>query len=804
MDANLVPEVKERRLRARYAIVSTIAAAGYLPLRESLLSPIYGESSEDSRPVGYFETFWWAKPGKAEFHRVCVVWTPKKYMLTPEAVAAVRKYVEGADVATADGPVHIFHHGTSEDLTFYRNTHKADPQRDEMKYSFVRATISGSSDPRRPELQPLATDDILVDRLARDLTARIPALSSPGADPEKYPRIVIFTESDSRYSRAIVSELKQRLPKTRLDVYSYLRGLDGRSDESRPGKATETSGSTDADSSASKSSSLSETSFGTSQFDYIRRLASRLEGKKSRDKEMRVLAVGILGTDIYDKVLVLQAIRHELPSAIFFTTDLDALYLEPEVQSVTRNLLVASASDLDPPSPSPADDWQLPPMRDSYQTVLVKQVRQALAVHAGTATSDTPEKGSIFEIAPGKAVDLDPGNIDTAESLNPQEFLARLASPGFVIVLFGVAMVNGFLILLAVSSRRANRAASRPNENSAPMTAWAVCLIWLEAAVACAFGLYLLYQLGLGTHPLLWGEPLALGISIWPSVMIRVLAFLVALLLLVIASHSLVANERRWSDNLKTAVPSSTRVWCRAGWRLRAAWRRFHPFLDRLFDRRRRTLRIMIASTVYLLISLGLFYLWQPTVPARGPNALLIEKIVLSIGVALYMIHLVFCLELHFSALSLLRALRSCYLERHPASCSVDAKMMLNTVSDLTKVIGKTLLYPLTVLILIILSRLALFDNWVMTVSLTVTFAFGAFVLVAASAILWWEGFELKKDVMEQIGGRSRLTEKLQALDKGVFAAWYNQPIFSAILSGVAVFGSLTVAGPLLRLFLGL
>ena len=94
--------------------------------------------------------------------------------------------------------------------------------------------------------------------------------------------------------------------------------------------------------------------------------------------DQNVVAVGILGSDIYDKMLVLQAVRPRLSSAIFFTTDLDALYLEREMQPFTRNLVVASADDLDAneSGDKPTNSWKLPPMRDSYQTVLVNKVRR--------------------------------------------------------------------------------------------------------------------------------------------------------------------------------------------------------------------------------------------------------------------------------------------------------------------------------------------------------------------------------------------------------------------------------------------
>ena len=51
LDARPPAEIKERRLRIRYAVVSALLAEGYLPTNESLLIPL------GSPPVGYYETF---------------------------------------------------------------------------------------------------------------------------------------------------------------------------------------------------------------------------------------------------------------------------------------------------------------------------------------------------------------------------------------------------------------------------------------------------------------------------------------------------------------------------------------------------------------------------------------------------------------------------------------------------------------------------------------------------------------------------------------------------------------------------
>jgi hypothetical protein len=290
-----------------------------------------------------------------------------------------------------------------------------------------------------------------------------------------------------------------------------------------------------------------------------------------------------------------------------------------------------------------------------------------------------------------------------------------------------------------------------------------------------------------------------------------------------IASNAFVVHSASLKTRLKAAMPSEQKLPLADGivrglmasaasmWFERAAPAReriFSEVLDKNFDQTARRWRIMWASLAYVALSFVLFVCWPPTVPARGAFAFLIEKIVLSLGVGLYIIHLMYCLDLHVSACTLMRTLRSFYLPAarntgHPTR--IDAPAMLNAASELTAIIGKTLLYPLTILILIIISRLRIFDNWAMTPSLSVTFLAGAAILVLASLVLWYEGARLKSAVMQHERQKTQPpeSENIELISEGVFAPWHWQPIFAAIFSCVAVFGSLTVADPLVRLFFG-
>ena len=855
VDPQQIPEIKERRLRIRYASVSAVLSADYLPARESSLTKLKRKPQKSSEApagtdiIGYFETFKALPNRKAPFERVILAWTPKDILPDAEMIEDAKKQIAARDSEDGEVTVRVLHHGSSQDLATYDAPKHPDL---EGKISFMRATIAGEKFDR---LRQIISDDRLIGALFDELSLRIPALNVASRPEKDQPRIVVVIEGDTRYSRAIKTQIQTRFAdRAQLEFCSYLRGLDGRSEN--------TADSTKTDAQEPSGAGFGESSLGTSQFDYLRRFAARLGSETNSRKGHRVSAIGILGSDIYDKMLVLQALQPQVPSAIFFTTDLDALYLERANQPYTRNLVVAGAEGL---SLNPT----LPPMRDGYQTVLANKVQSLVTTsHGGGSAATSTPAPKVFEIAPGRIINLHADGSDSSHT-PLRDFVFRLLSYGwFTPVIFCLALINAFIILTAVFTRR-----PREEETGtviAPMKLWARIFIYTEVFCAFAVMLYLLVFLGWKRDELLLAEPLAVGVSIWPSMVIRLLAFAVAILFLLIASYSFFSQGQGLKKKLQDALPEkeyplpqglakeSARL-CASLARERPValpLQKFQVHLDRFFGTQdkpfwgdARFWRIIGVSIAYFAISAFLFSQWQPSVPGRGAFTLLDEKIVLALGVTLYMIHLIFCLDLHVGALNFLRALRAVHgpaiwEEIRSGQTNLQAKEMLEATASFTAIIGRTLLYPLTVLILIVLSRLRHFDNWVMTPSLTITFALGALALITASLVLWLEGARLKRQVIAnywaaeekarveaahisptvlpdpekprptappetnavRVGKRApdpaALAKELDAIDGGVFAAWYNQPIFAAIFSAAAVFGSLTVAGPIARLFL--
>ena len=112
---------------------------------------------------------------------------------------------------------------------------------------------------------------------------------------------------------------------------------------------------------------------------------------------------GVISSDVYDKLLVLQALRNALPGAIYFTFDLDARLMEAKNLKWTRQLIVGSGLGL---SLRPELQGDIPPFRDTYQTatfyatmVAIHRFASAGSARAAQARQAVPQGGDELEIS---------------------------------------------------------------------------------------------------------------------------------------------------------------------------------------------------------------------------------------------------------------------------------------------------------------------------------------------------------------------------------------------------------------------
>ena len=116
----------------------------------------------------------------------------------------------------------------------------------------------------------------------------------------------------------------------RIWNYSYQRGLDGQYLDATTAPEADQFAKDKNDKFADTENI--ERAEGNSQMDYLRRLTASMYNRNQelrRSKKGEIKAIGILGSDLYDKLLVLQALRGQFPNAIFFTTDLDSRSAPP-------------------------------------------------------------------------------------------------------------------------------------------------------------------------------------------------------------------------------------------------------------------------------------------------------------------------------------------------------------------------------------------------------------------------------------------------------------------------------------------
>jgi len=449
-------------------------------------------------------------------------------------------------------------------------------------------------------------------------TPAIPGIAASATAPS---RIAVVSEWDSLYGRASVGQSYRSQNNVQafcVDAFYYMRGLDGlvpspgAKDGGDDGKS---SGGDAKPDNRRKDGSFIERAEGQSQFDYLRRLAKRM---RDRDAALRLTnpdgrglqAIGVLGNDVHDKLLVLQALQPEFPTAIFFTTDLDARYLHPREQEWARNLIVGSSFGLQ------LDDRlqsSTPPFRDSYQTseffatrLLVDDARRALAGERPEIASSCPREPSanwrqedykgwlgkprIFEIGRTRAFDFT--GRDAGE---PPRLLKRVAEappppggqpircrwdraldcrdvhpPGSerasVPDVWGRWLISALLLLLWLPVLRTFdggwerlarylrlkglHTAERRRRIAAIVAALVLQLV--VAPLACAWAWpELARAMTENGKPLVFTE----GLSPWPTEFIRLFAFLLGGYLLLRGWRGLTRNQQAIADNFFLEAP---------------------------------------------------------------------------------------------------------------------------------------------------------------------------------------------------------------------------------------------------------
>jgi hypothetical protein len=201
-------------------------------------------------------------------------------------------------------------------------------------------------------------------------------------------------------------------------TFHYLRGLDGR----LPGDADKKTGDGASGKEEQKQKSGARPS-GHDQTDYLLRIAEVIQTADHlrRDTGRRGFrAIGVLGSDVYDKLLILRALRPKFPGVLFFTNNMDAQLTQPEEWEAAHNLVVVSAFGL---QLGPLWQQHIPPFRDGYQTAFYLGTLIALHQLDGLKAqlSQLTYPPRVFEIGRNGAFDISDSPRQSDEtSIHPQ------------------------------------------------------------------------------------------------------------------------------------------------------------------------------------------------------------------------------------------------------------------------------------------------------------------------------------------------------------------------------------------------
>ncbi len=435
----------------------------------------------------------------------------------------------------------------------------------------------------------LADDRAVVRTILRELERRGVELATQST------WIALIGEWDTAYARTLGELVQEEIIEltngkvsgsggpAQVESFRYLRGVDGK----LPGETPQHSANQPAgDSTTSLPSerdrvAAMERPEGRSQLDAIQRLSERL---KLRQRELnrngeRIAAIGVVGSDLYDKQLILQALRPGFADLVFFTTDLDARLIHPSQYPWAHNLVIGSAYGLELREDLLASfHWRVPPFRSVYQTSTF--VGCLLGVPRPGGPIPDPEMAErvrngaaaprLFEVARTGAWDLseaDPGK----RPLHPDPPAKAPFGPTAVWLAFAMVVA----VLVASSPRLIRRVSPHCWEADG------------RERVQLRFARWLLVAAAVVLARVIWisvkdvgGEPFAFleGISIWPTEMLRFMAGVFSVVALIHAAGDLRQLHRRLAARygLAESPVDSDDDTTSASW----GWLRRLPWLD--------------------------------------------------------------------------------------------------------------------------------------------------------------------------------------------------------------------------------
>jgi hypothetical protein len=863
-------EYVERRLRTRHAVVEGLSAVGFVP--------------DDYLHIGYFETDWptderglsrvargeslitsasarslivpyeWYRFEKPSGPRLLVLWLRADAFadlpLTRLAalLGSLRPSADSDGVSTA-----VIGPRTSNDLLTMRHEALRDWAAPVLNRVKVYSAFASASDEvlRASEVEiamndetPLATgvlgfeftrtiapDSKLMESMVTELERRRVWLGEPG-------RVVLLAELDTVYSRGLAGEFAEAVKRRghpvdgwHIEKILYPEGIDGKvpvdhKDDKAPPPAAQP-GKTDE--------RPREATEGADQSDYLRRLAERLQKENGEDRWRGgpgISAVGVLGADVFDKIMILRALRKALPGAVFFTNNLDARLMDPGEWASTHNLVVASTYGLEPGEvlamngiEVPTDDARLnyPPFRDAYET---SAFSATLAAVRGGASPNLPPPVRLYEIARSGAFRIPDPTIDGNRGDTTASPDARPSGVRWL----GMAIALICLMFLLIWAKNMHDGTLTPTvaEDTSPRcklkppTRWEIATQTpLFLVIVCIPAVLLLFLVAeyLARYG---GEPVSLfqGISIWPSEAIRLLVGLLGIhfcaksVAAIDESNGELATVFHLNDPPEHGDEEKGRVVASTIWRQYLAAGSFAA----------RVKRIRLPFVAYYAFGFALVgMMGMPRVPGRGEFDVLLNFVItvlFAVSVTIFLLFFVIDV-MWLNRVMLINKLMDSptrwpekLLQQYrpgEGDSKIDACLSelldVKLIAARTAVTGPLIYWPFLLLALMIVSRLHYFDDWDFPIALIVVFALNAAGAIFAALTLRQSAEYARRRALETLHkllyeatistegkvapdprdralaatARSAI-EEVENLSTGAFGSFTQNPVVQAIL----------------------
>jgi hypothetical protein len=611
--------------------------------------------------------------------------------------------------------------------------------------------------------------------------------------------VVLISEQDSLYGRSLADEWTSAISRNlhidsnQIWQFSYLRGLDGSKPQARMQQQAPSISSASPEAfvqnAVGRQQEEGQSADGDAQLDYVIRLSQFL---KQRDDDLkrtnrgRIVAFGLTGSDVYDKLILLQELRRKFPEAVFFTSDLDASYLTSKQLKSTIGLLVSSGYPLNPTISAgnqQSGPEQFPPFRDDYQTAVFLATEHVVNCEVSNAPSelDAPvlyKAGGLYIIGRHGAVDITGRDKELPRT---HRRVTELAVTSCSTILVSVLLLICFVACANGGIRVRRSGINVPNvfkreiqrQIDPPFLGQTTILFAIIVLLAGLF-LYFFFWISSQTQE----EPSFLleGMTIWPSECIRLLVVVLSGLFFFVACLRRYRHRRKlWELYFSKGEGDSWKKFCEtcnaSKERHASLFLEWYPpikgndrsvekdpcidalglFCDylRIANLGCRALRISLFIVLYAALAISLFFFLNDlplNLMIRGEYSHMFDLVVLFFSILCNLIVLFYVLDATFLTKRLLD-----YLGRYPTYWpkrpvdkgarefgldpkDLDSWLDVDFAAVQTDEIGPLMFWPIVLQLLMLVSRIPYFDEWTWPVSLIVIFGLN----FLAAAVAWW------------------------------------------------------------------